>query len=98
MIVKIHKKNEKTIIAVCDSDLLGRVFEENDLQLDLSSDFYKGEKMDEKDAGDLIRNGDGVNLAGEKSVQLGVKEGIVETKDIKYIKGIPYAQVTIIHE
>ena len=98
MIVKIHKKDEKTIMAVCDSDLIGRIFEDNELQLDLSSDFYKGEQKNEKEVGDLIRNSDSVNLVGEKSIQIGLNEGIIEKKDVKFIQKIPYAQVTILHE
>ena len=46
MIVKIHKRDDRTILAVCDSDLIGRTFTEGERQLDLSSDFYKGEERD----------------------------------------------------
>lgn len=98
MIVKVHKRQEKTIVAVCDNDLLGKKFEENDLQLDLTSDFYKGEKIDEKEAGDLIRNADIVNLVGEQSVKLGIEEGIVDKDRILKIAGIPHAEAVIVHE
>ena len=43
MIVKIHKMPDgRSVIAVCDSNLLGKKFEEKNLQLDLTADFYKG--------------------------------------------------------
>lgn len=98
MILKIHKKMNKTVVAVCDTDLLGKKFEEGDLQLDLTSDFYKGEEMDEKEAGDLIRNADAVNLVGEESVKLGLNEGIIDEEHIIKIANIPHAQAVIVHE
>jgi hypothetical protein len=98
MIVKVHKKQEKTVVAVCDDDLLGKRFEEGDLQLDLTSDFYAGTKMDEKEAGDLVRNADIVNLVGEQSVKLGIEEGIVEKDRILKVDGIPHAEAVIVHE
>ena len=98
MIVKIHKKDNRTIAAVCDTDLMGQKFEEGDLQLDLSSDFYNGDEMNETEVGDLMRNSDGVNLVGENSIKLGLKEGIIDKTHIITIKKIPHAQAIIIHE
>jgi hypothetical protein len=43
MILKEHKSHDgKCVIALCDDDILGKKFEENGLQLDLTSSFYKG--------------------------------------------------------
>ena len=40
MIVKVHRTPDgRRLIAVCDNNLLGKKFEENDLQLDLTSNF-----------------------------------------------------------
>jgi len=48
MIVKIHKSRERKILAVCDNELFGKKFEEGKLRLDLSSEFYDGEEVQEK--------------------------------------------------
>ncbi|MBW3001777.1 DUF424 family protein [Candidatus Woesearchaeota archaeon] len=98
MIVKVHKKDERTVVAVCDNDLLGKKFEQGELQLDLTSDFYKGDEMDEKEAGDLMRNADIVNLVGKNSIKLGLEEGVIEKDHIMEIDGIPHAQAVIVHE
>jgi len=92
MIVKVHKQNEKTIVAICDEVLLGKIFEEGDLILDLSSSFYAGVKMTEQEAGDLLRNANIVNLVGEKSIALGKSEDIIDEGKTNTINGIPYAQ------
>ena len=98
MIVKVHKKNEKTLVAVCDNDLIGKKFEEGELQLDLTSDFYAGQDLDVKETGDLIRNANMVNFVGKEAIKLGINEGIIEEDHIKKIAGIPHAQAIIEHE
>jgi len=98
MIVKVHKRADKTIVAICDDDLLGKKFEQGELQLDLTSNFYKGEKIDDKEACDLIRNADIVNLVGEKAIKLGIQEGVIEEDHILKIDNIPHAQADIVQE
>lgn len=98
MIVKIHKRKDRTVIAVCDSDLVGRKFSEGDRQLDLTSDFYKGEERDEKDIGDLIRNADIVNLVGKNAVKIGLQEEVITQDHVITISGIPHAQAVVIHD
>lgn len=92
MIVKVHKREGRTVVAVCDSDLIGKKFEEGDRQLDLTSDFYAGEERDEKEVGDLIRNADIVNLVGEEAVRLGLEEEVITQDQIIKIDGVPHAQ------
>ena len=98
MLVKIHKKQDKTIIAVCDKQLLGQKFEENGKQLDLTGEFYKGEEKTTEEIGDLIRNADGVNLVGEESVKLGIEEDVIEEAHVLKVQGIPHAQAILIQE
>ena len=99
MIIKSHKSPDgKIVAAVCDTELKGKKFEEGKLQLDLTSNFFDGEEKDELTVGDTIRNADSVNLVGEKSVEIGIKEGVIEKEHVKKIAGIPYAQAIIIRD
>ena len=98
MLVKVHKKENRTIVAVCDKQLLGQLIEEDGKQLDLRGDFYKGEEKEAEEIGDLIRNADGVNLVGEEAVNLGLQEEVVEKEHIIKIKGIPHAQATLMQD
>ena len=43
MLVRIIK-SYKNIVAVCDSELLGKKFESGKFQLDIKESFYKGEE------------------------------------------------------
>lgn len=97
MLVKLHKKEHRTIVAVCDKQLIGQLLEENGKQLDLRSDFYKGDEKNAQEIGDLIRNANGVNLVGDEAIALGLQEGVIDEEHIIKIKGIPHAQAALIH-
>ncbi len=98
MIVRIHKREDRTVAAVCDSDLVGKKFVEGERQLDLSGDFYKGEERDDKDVGDIIRNADIVNLVGPQAVKIGLQEEVITQDHIITIAGIPHAQAVNVHD
>jgi len=96
MIVKVHKTQDgRKIVAICDNDLIGKKFEEKNLQLDLSADFYKGEEKSEEEIIELIKGSYMVNIVGKKSINLAVKLGIMDKKNIIKIKKIPHAQVIL---
>ena len=99
MIAKIHKTLEgRTILAVCDSNLKGKKFEQGELQLDISSEFYAGKEIDEKEIKKLFKVVQIVNLVGKKSVELGMKAGIVSKEFVLKVKGIPHAQGIVARE
>ena len=96
MIVKEHRSKSGTIVALCDEDLAGKKYSENGLLLDLSSDFYAGEKINEKDAEKKCKRAYIVNAVGEKSVGLIKRLGFVGDENIKKIKNIPFAQCLLL--
>lgn len=98
ILLKLHKKDGKTLAAVCDIELIGKKFEENGKQLDLTGDFFKGEERDEQEIGDIIRNADMVNLVGERAIKLGLQEEVIDNGHIIVIKGIPHAQAILLHD
>jgi hypothetical protein len=96
MFVRIIK-SYRDIVAICDSELLGKKFEEGDFQLDVKESFYKGEKMNEKQVLNVMIKMSGedatFNIIGKKSVDLAISTGIISRQGIKTIQGIPFAMV-----
>jgi len=93
MIVKIHKTdNNRMMVAVCDTELLGKKFEEGDKQLDLTADFYKGEEKTDQEVADLMRNAYILNLVGKKTVTLAINEDLITGDHVQTIDDVPYAQ------
>lgn len=96
MIVKTHSDKGRLIVVVCDLEVFGHKYEEGNLQLDFTTDFFKGKEMKEEDIVSLFKKAYIVNLNGEKSVKLGVREGIVS--EVIKIDGIPHAEGVIVRE
>ena len=81
------------ILVVVDDELVGKRFEEGDLQIDLSKDFYKGEEVSEAEVVGLFRKAYIIHLVGEKAVELGIKEGYVDRNRVVKIAGVKHAEV-----
>ncbi len=95
MIIKKHIVDRKLILAVCDSSLLGKKFEENDLQLDLTSNFYKGKETSEEDILKIYKKAYIVNIVGEKSIDFFKKLGMLTEGSVIKISNIPHAELLI---
>ena len=103
MKAKIHHKLilvgqaevERTTLAVCDEDLLGKVFEEGDAILDLKTyrSFYDGESVTEAEAIELIKAAKSMNIVGKKSIAAARKAIGVSEKSVKKIGEVPHLQV-----
>ena len=98
MLIKIHKSYRDTI-AICDSELIGKVFEKGNFQLDVKENFYKGEEVSEKKAGEIMQNmakeDATFNIVGEKAVKCAIKAGIISEEGIKRIQSVPFALVLL---
>ncbi|MSS74490.1 DUF424 family protein [Candidatus Pacearchaeota archaeon] len=96
MWVKIHK-SYRTIVAVCDEDLLGKKIEEGVKQLDVRENFYNGQKMSKEELIQLLRREakeDAMfNIVGKESVETALESRIIEKNSWHKIKGIPYVLV-----
>lgn len=92
-------KSYRDVVAVCDSELLGKYFEENQFQLDVKESFYKGNKVSEEEAIEIMRDMASedatFNIVGSKATKTAVKAGIISEEEIGEIQGIPFALVLI---
>lgn len=98
MLIKIHTSYRNTI-AICDSNLIGKKFEENQKVLDLTTTFFKGEEKSEKKILEIIEKGTyedfTFNIVGKQSTNLALKAGIIKPEGISSIQGIPVALVLL---
>lgn len=95
MIINVHKAGEeKTIVVLVDSDLVGKKFEEGNIHLDLSKDFYKGEEKNEGGVKDLLRGAYIIHIVGKRSLEFCEKEGI-KIENVITVDGVPHAEVVL---
>ncbi len=91
--IKMHISINKSILAVCDSELVGKKCSEEEKCLMISEYFYKGELVDEEKAVIEMRKADSLNIVGKKAVELAIKEGILSKENVFLIDDVPYALV-----
>ncbi len=93
ILLKIHK-SYRWVVAICDKDLIGKVLSEEEKQLDLSGNFFKGEEVDEKKAKTEIiralREDATFNVVGERSVKLFLDLGLAKKEELLQIEGVPF--------
>ena len=92
----------RTVVTICDEELLGKVFEEGEKQLDVKESFYKGENgktMSPEEVKNIIKiwtqEDATFNIVGEKSIQLALEENIIEKDSVAKIQNIPYSMILL---
>ena len=93
MYTKLHR-GSSCILAICDEGLIGKTFEEEGLFLEISEDFYKGEKKTKEEVFEMLKDGNikNFNIVGKESISVALKAGIIEKENILRIGGVPHAQ------
>lgn len=89
----------RNVVAVCDSELLGKRFEQGKFQLDIKESFYKGEEVDEQRAVSIMKRmlaeDATFNIVGKNSVNLALQAGVIAKEGIGEIQGVPFALVLL---
>ena len=99
MIVKKHVTHEgRSVLAICDKEILGKKFEEGELQLDLTSQFYQGEEMSEEEILNILPKINSLNIVGQKSIDFAIKNKLLREENVKKIDNVPYAMCMFVEE
>jgi|YelNatPaOPRAMG01_1025707.scaffolds.fasta_scaffold06317_6 hypothetical protein len=95
MYLKIHERMGKRVVALCDKELIGNVYEKDGLVLDLKTyrNFYVGEIVGEEEAKKHLENFDSANIVGKNSVSLAIRMGLCKKSEVRTIAGIPHIQI-----
>jgi len=94
--VKVFKRENEILLAICDPSILGKSFEEEHLRIEINRDFYHEKYAEEEEIMSLIKNATIVNAVGKETIKLLLKNKYIEEGCIIKIKGIPHAQIITI--
>ena len=89
---KVFTTKYDVLVAICDRELLGKKIRWKDFEIVVSKSFYGGEIVDENECVELMKKATIGNLMGKKIVELSIKEGFIEKKNVIVIDGVPHAQ------
>lgn len=96
LFVKVHEVYRE-IVAVSDKEIIGKKFEEGNLQIYVNEHFFKGQEMSEDKAVKLLKekleDDACFNFVGENALNAGIKAGIIDKNKIIRIQGIPHAMM-----
>ena len=92
---KLYKIENEKLLAISDSSIIGKSFQEKEIEIIVSEDFYSEKKCDEKEALLLIKNSTIVNAIGKGIVSLMIKEKLVDENKVLYIESIPHVQIVV---
>ncbi|MFB6082097.1 MAG: DUF424 domain-containing protein [Halanaeroarchaeum sp.] len=92
MIVTERRTDQGLLVTVCDADVLGETFEDGDVSLTVTEDFYGGEPRDEEGVVDSLARASVANLVGREVVELAMDEGYVDEQHVLEIDSTLHAQ------
>lgn len=94
MFVKIIKSC-RDIVTICDSNLIGKTFENEKEKLEVKESFYSGEEKTPEQVKEIIhimvREDATFNIVGKDSIKIAIDEGIIDKNCVREIQGIPIA-------
>ena len=98
ILLRVHK-SYRWIVAVCDEDVFGRKLVEGKRGLDVSGDFFKGDKMSDVEVRAEVvrcaREDATFNFVGKDSVRIARELGLVKDEGVVEIDGVPFALVLL---
>ena len=91
--VKTVKTATEILVAACDADIVGKTFEEDELQLEVNHDFYCGNAVSLEECDQFFGEATILNLVGENVVNKAITLGLVNARNVLRIGGTLHAQM-----
>lgn len=93
MIVNERETPQGLLVSVCDEDVLGRTFEDGDVSLTVTEEFYSGDHLEEGEVLASLERAAVANLVGNRTVELAIEAGFVDDGNVLEIGRVRHAQV-----
>ena len=87
----------RDVVAICDSELIGKTFEQGNVQLEVKESFFRGKEVSKEELIEILHDMSmedaTFNIVGKESIDIALEEGLIHREGVKTIQGIPYALV-----
>ncbi|WP_456468019.1 DUF424 domain-containing protein [Archaeoglobus sp.] len=93
--MKVYRVKGEVLVAVCDSDIVGKIFREGELKIEVKESFYGTEEYGEEEVKRVLRNATIANITGKKAVELAIKIGIIDKNRVLRIGECLHAQMVV---
>lgn len=91
--IKVYEYQDDILIAICDEEVLGKVFTNGRIRFKVSEKFYGGFKVTLREALSYIEQGTIINAVGENVIRLlaYLNEDILDA--VIWIGDVPHVQI-----
>ena len=93
MNMKIHQAGSGEVIAICDTELMGRTCEDEKANITITPAFFGEEPVSTDEIEHALKKGTNITMIGTKIIALAQQIGILCEDDIVLIQGVPYATI-----
>lgn len=93
MILRERETERGLLVSVCDRSVLGETFEDGELSLTVTEDFYGGDPADRETVVDSLTRAQVGNIVGERSVEVAIDAGVIDEENVLHIDGTRHAQL-----
>ena len=96
MLLRERETPKGALVSVCDEDCLGETYEDGDISLEVTEEFYAGEEATDADPEaviDALKRATVGNLVGEESVAVAVDAGLIDEERVLDVDGTEHAQL-----
>lgn len=98
MQIKIHE-SYRVLVALADTDLIGKKFEEGIKQIEVKPYFFQGEEKNKVEIIEILKDmqkEDAIfNIVGKESVECALKARIISKEGVMMIDKVPIALVLL---
>ena len=91
--MKIHTDEDKKVLSVCDTELIGKTFEEGDNILNLAESFFNGSKASIESIIAETKSCNSAHLVGNNLVAGLLENKIIEEHHVKEISGNSHVMI-----
>lgn len=92
MILTERETDQGLLVTVCDRDILGETFEDGEISLTVTEEFYGGERVETETVIETLDRASVANIVGTDAVALAIDEGFVKEERVLEIDGTQHAQ------
>lgn len=92
MILSERSTEQGLLVTAVDPEVLGETYEDGDVSLEVTEEFYGGERVDPEAVVDSLSRASIANLVGREVVELAIQEGFVDEDRVLEIGPTLHAQ------
>jgi len=94
--MKVYRVGREVVVAVCDSDIVGKTFREGEVKIEVKESFYGDVDVDEEDVRRALKVATIANITGKRAVKIAIEMGIVDESNVLKIGECWHAQMVIV--